>query len=94
MALMYEAQGNLMEAGKYVANINALTPSYEAVGAKLTQLRLERKSDEAVQLLKTRFAQFQFGSDVEEAVFGYFLALAQHVAGDNSGAQATAAQLG
>ena len=92
MALMYEAQGNLMEAGKYVANINALTPSYEAVGAKLTQLRLERKSDEAVQLLKTRFAQFQFGSDVEEAVFGYFLALAQHVAGDNSGAQATAAQ--
>ena len=91
-ALMYEAQGNLMEAGKYVANINALTPSYEAVGAKLTQLRLERKSDEAVQLLKTRFAQFQFGSDVEEAVFGYFLALAQHVAGDNSGAQATAAQ--
>jgi tetratricopeptide (TPR) repeat protein len=91
-ALMYEAKGNLMEAGKYVANINALTPSYEAVGAKLTQLRLERKSDEAVQLLKTRFAQFQFGSEVEEAVFGYFLALAQHVAGDNSGAQATAEQ--
>jgi TolB-like protein/Flp pilus assembly protein TadD len=91
-ALMYEAQGNLMEAGKYVASTNALTPSYEAVGAKLTQLRLERKSDEAVLLLKTRFAQFQFGSEVEEAVFGYFLALAQHVADDKSGAQATAAQ--
>jgi TolB-like protein/cytochrome c-type biogenesis protein CcmH/NrfG len=91
-ALMYAAQGNLIEAGKYVANINALTPSYEAVGAKLTQLRLERKSDEAVQLLKARFAEFQFGSKVEEAVFGYFLALAQYVAADKEGAQATAAQ--
>jgi predicted Zn-dependent protease len=91
-ALMYQAQGDLIEADKYVADINALTPSYEAVGAKLTQLRLERKSDEAVQLLKTRFAEFQFGSEVEEAVFGYFLALAQYVARDKAGAQATAGQ--
>jgi predicted Zn-dependent protease len=91
-ALMYEAEGNMVEASKYVANINALTPSYEAVGAKLTQLRLERKSDEAVQLLKTRFAEFQFGSEVEEAVFGYFLTLAQYAAGDKTGAQATAAR--
>jgi len=33
-----------------------------------------------VELLKTRVAQFQFGSEVEEAVFGYFLAFAQYVA--------------
>jgi TolB-like protein/cytochrome c-type biogenesis protein CcmH/NrfG len=52
----------------------------------------ERKNDEAVQLLKTRASQFQFGSEVEEAVFGYFLAFAQHVAGDTAAAQATAAQ--
>lgn len=91
-AAMYQAQDKLTEADKYLAEVNALTPSYEAVGAKVTQLRLERKNDAAVQLLKTRVAQFEFGSEVEEAVFGYFLALAQHVAGDNAGAQATAAQ--
>jgi TolB-like protein/Flp pilus assembly protein TadD len=91
-AAMYQAQDKLTEADKYLAEVNALTPSYEAVGAKVTQLRLERKNDEAVQLLKTRLAQFQFGSDVEEAVFGYFLAFAQHVAGDKAAAQATAAQ--
>jgi TolB-like protein/Flp pilus assembly protein TadD len=91
-AAMYQAQDKLTEADKYLAEVNALTPSYEAVGAKVTQLRLERKNDEAVQLLKTRVGQFQFDSEVEEAVFGYFLALAQHVAGDNVAAQATAAQ--
>ncbi len=91
-AAMYQAQDRLTEADKYLTEVNALTSSYEAVGAKVTQLRLERKTDEAVQLLKTRVAQFQFGSDVEEAVFGYFLAFAQHVAGDKAAAQATAAQ--
>jgi TolB-like protein/Flp pilus assembly protein TadD len=91
-ALMYQAQDKLTEADKYLAEVNALTPSYEAVGAKVTQLRLERKNDEALQLLKTRVGQFEFGSEVEEAVFGYFLAFAQHVAGDNASAQATAAQ--
>lgn len=91
-AAMYQAQDKLTEADKYLAEVNALTPSYEAVGAKVTQLRLERKNDEAVQLLKTRFAQFQFDSYVEEATFGYFLAFAQHIAGDNAGAQSTAGQ--
>ena len=89
-AAMHQAQANLTEADKYLADVNAMTPSYEAVGAKVTELRLERKNDEAVQLLKTRLAQFEFGSEVEEAVFGYFLAFAQHVAGDRAAAQATA----
>ena len=89
---MYQAQDKLTEADKYLAEVNALTPSYEAVGAKVTQLRLERKNDEAVQLLKTRIGQFEFGSYIEEAVFGYFLAFAQHVAGNKAAAQATAAQ--
>jgi predicted Zn-dependent protease len=91
-AMMYQAQDKLTEADKYLAEVNALTPSYEAVGAKVAQLRLEGKTNEAVQLLKTRVAQFQFESGVEEAVFGYFLAFAQHVAGDKAAAQATAAQ--
>jgi serine/threonine-protein kinase len=91
-ALMYESQGDLAEANKYLVDINALTPSYEAVGAKVTQLRLQRKEDEAVQLLKTRLAQFQFGSEVEQTVFSYFLMVAQYLAGDNAGAQATGIQ--
>src|SRR5436190_1948622 len=91
-ALMYESQGNLAEANKYLGDINALTPSYEAVGAKVTQLRLERKRDQAVQLLRRRFAQFQFGSDVEQTVFSYFLMIAEYMAGDSAAAQATAAQ--
>jgi TolB-like protein/Flp pilus assembly protein TadD len=91
-AAMFEAQDNFVEADKYLSDVTAMTPSYEAVGAKVTQLRLERKNAEAVQLLKTRVAEFQFGSEVEEAVFGYFLAFAQHVAGDNAAAQAAAAQ--
>jgi predicted Zn-dependent protease len=91
-AAMYQVQDKLTEADKYLAEVNALTPSYEAVGVKVTQLRLERKNHEAVQLLKTRLAQFQFNSYVEEATFGYFLAFAQHIAGDNAGAQTTAAQ--
>jgi TolB-like protein/cytochrome c-type biogenesis protein CcmH/NrfG len=90
-ASMYQAQDKLTEADKYLAEVNALTPSYEAVGAKVTQLRLEGKNDEAVQLLKTRVGQFEFGSEVEEATFGYFLAFAQHVASDKAAAQATAA---
>ena len=89
---MYQAQDKLTEADRYLSDVTAMTPSYEAVGAKVTQLRLERKNDEAVELLKTRVAQFQFGSEVEEAVFDYFLAFAQRVAGDSAAAQATAAQ--
>src|SRR5438874_1907149 len=91
-AAMYQAQDKLTEADRYLSDVTAMTPSYEAVGAKVTQLRLERKNDEAVQLLKTRIGQFEFGSEVEEAVFGYFLAFAQHLAGDNPAAQATAEQ--
>jgi TolB-like protein/Flp pilus assembly protein TadD len=91
-AATYQAKGDLVAANKYLTDVTALTPSYEAVGDKVTQLRLERKYDEAVRLLKTRFAEFQFGSEVEQAVFSYYLMVAQHLAGDRAGAQATGAQ--
>jgi len=91
-AAMYQATGDLAEANKYLADVTALTPSYEAVGAKIAQLRLEHKSDEAVGLLKRRFAEYQFESDVEQAVFGYFLTINQYLAGDLPGAQAIGAR--
>ena len=54
--------------------VTALTPSSEAVSAKLAQLRLERKTDEAVRLLKMRLAGFEFGSEVEQALCAYSVA--------------------
>src|SRR5947208_13228348 len=65
---IYQAQGNLSEASRYLAGVNALTPSYEAVGGKVSQLIFERNYREAVQLLETRFGQFQFGSELELAI--------------------------
>ena len=88
----YQAQGNLAEAAEYLAGVNALTPSYEAVGGKVSQLIFERNYREAVQLLKTRFDQFEFGSELELGVFQEFLASSRLLAGDAAGAKATAEQ--
>jgi TolB-like protein len=89
---IYQAQGNLTEAAKCLGNVNALTPSYEAVPAKVVQLVFERNYREAVQLLETRFAQFQFGSEVEVGIFQEFLASSRLLAGDIPGAKASAEQ--
>jgi TolB-like protein len=89
---IYQAQGNLTEAARCLADVNALTPSYEAVSAKVAQLNFERNSREAVQLLETRFAQFQFGSELEVGIFQEFLAFSRLHAGDTAGAKASAEQ--
>ena len=88
----YQAQGNLAEAAEYLAGVNALTPSYEAVGGKVSQLIFERNYREAVQLLETRFDQFQFGSELELGIFQEFLASSRLLAGDTAGAKASAEQ--
>ena len=46
-ASIYQAEGNLEEAAKLLAEINAQTPSPFAFVIKITQLRLERNYDEA-----------------------------------------------
>jgi TolB-like protein/Flp pilus assembly protein TadD len=91
-AAIYQAQGNLAEAGNCLGGVNALTPSYEAVAQKVEQLIFERKHREAVQLLETRFAQFQFGSELEVGIFQEFLASSRLLAGDFPGAKASAEQ--
>jgi len=91
-AAIYQAQGNLAEAGNCLGGVNALTPSYEAVAQKVEQLIFERKYREAVQLLETRFAQFQFGSELEVGIFQEFLASSRLLAGDFPGAKASAEQ--
>jgi TolB-like protein/Flp pilus assembly protein TadD len=91
-AAIYQAQGNLTEAARCLEGVNALTSSYEAVAQKVEQLILERNYREAVQLLETRFAQFQFGSELELAVFQEFLASSRLLAGDIPGAKDSAEQ--
>ena len=87
---IYRAQGNLAEAARFLGDVSALTPSYEAVAQKVEQLIFERNYREAVQLLETRFAQFQFGSELELGIFQEFLASSQLLVGDIPGAKASA----
>jgi TolB-like protein/Flp pilus assembly protein TadD len=89
---IYQAQGNLAEAARCLREVNAQTPSYAAVAEKVTQLIFERNYADAVQLLENRFAQFQFGSELEEGIFQELLAFSQLLAGDAAGAKANAGQ--
>jgi len=89
---MYQAEGNLQEAAKLLAQVNVQAPSDTALEAKLTQLRLERNHGEAVRLLQARQAQIQFGSEMDKGVNQMLLAFAQRFAGDTAGAKGTAKQ--
>jgi tetratricopeptide (TPR) repeat protein len=89
---IYQAQGNLEEAAKFLSGINAQTPSRDSFAAKLTQLKLERNFSEAVRLLQARQAQFHFASEIDKAGNQVLLAGVQHLAGDTAGARATAQQ--
>ena len=89
---MYQAEGNLQEAAKLLAAVNAQTPSGEALAIKITQLRLERNLGEAVRLLQARQAQYHFGSEIDKATDQGLLAFTQCLAGDTAGAKVTAEQ--
>jgi tetratricopeptide (TPR) repeat protein len=89
---IYQAQGNLTEAGRCLGGVNALTSSYGAVPEKVAQLIFERNYREAVQLLETRLAQFEFGSELEVGLFQELLAFSRLLAGDKAGAKANAEQ--
>ena len=65
-ASIYQAEGNLREAAKLLAEVNAQTSSNVAFGTKITQLRLERNYGEAVRLLQARLAQFHFASEYRQ----------------------------
>ena len=89
---IYQAQGNLQEAAKLLTEVNAQTPTGQAFGIKILQLRLERNYDEAIRLLQARLAQFHFDSQIEKAEATADLALTQRLAGDLAGAKLTAEQ--
>ena len=92
-AKIYQAEGNLEQAGKLLAGVNAQTPSLEAFAAKMNQLFLERHFDEVIRLIHNRLTEFRDLSDFERLADQVFLTLAQQCVGDITGARATAQQL-
>ena len=87
---IYQAEGNLEEAAKFLPEVDALTPSWAAFSTKNAQLILERNYGEAVRLLQVRQAQFQFVLPSEKGLCQVMLALALRLAGDSVGAKVAA----
>jgi TolB-like protein/Tfp pilus assembly protein PilF len=81
-ASIYQAEGNLQEAGKLLVQVNPETNSDAAVRIKLAQLRLERNPTAAVQFVEPRQARLHFASEIDKGVKLVGLALIQRVAGD------------
>jgi TolB-like protein/predicted Zn-dependent protease len=92
-AKIYQAQGNLEQAGKLLAGVNAQTPSINAFLTKGDQLFLERHFDEAIRLIHDRLIEYRDLPDIERLFNPFFLLLAQEYAGDIVGARATAQQM-
>ncbi len=90
-ARIYQAQGNLQEAARFLSEITELTPNDDTFVIKITQLRLERNYGEAIRLLQARLAQFHFASQDDKGRDQATLTLMQRLAGDMSGARVTAA---
>jgi TolB-like protein/Tfp pilus assembly protein PilF len=91
-ASVYQAQGNLQEAAKFLTEINAQTQYQVAFAIKITQLNLERNFGEATRLLHARLAQFHFASEIDKALVQLVLAFTQRLAGDRAGGKVTAEQ--
>jgi TolB-like protein/class 3 adenylate cyclase/Flp pilus assembly protein TadD len=92
-ARIYQAEGNLEQAGKFLTGVNAQTPSFNAFLTKMNQLFLERHFDEALRLIHSRLTESPNVSDIERLFNPFFLVLAQENAGDIVGARATAQQM-
>jgi TolB-like protein/regulator of sirC expression with transglutaminase-like and TPR domain len=92
-AKIYQAEGNLEQAGKLLAGVNAQTPSINAFLTKGNQLFLERHFDEAIRLIHNRLTEYRDLPDFERLFNPFFLLLAQDYAGDILGARATAQQM-
>jgi TolB-like protein/cytochrome c-type biogenesis protein CcmH/NrfG len=91
-ASIYQAQGNLREAAKFLSAINPQTSSESAFMVKITQLKLQRSYDEAIRLLQSRQGQFHFASNYDNVRDQLALALVHRLAGNAADAKITAEQ--
>ena len=78
-ARIYQAEGNLEQAGKLLAGVNAQTPSFIAFLTKMDQLFLERHFDEAIRLIHGRLTEFRDVSDFERFFNPFFLVLPRNM---------------
>ena len=76
-AAIYQAEGNLEQAGKLLAGVNAQTPSFAAFLPKMNQLFLERHFDEAIRLIHSRLTESRDLPDFERLFEPLFLVLAR-----------------
>src|SRR4029077_10533249 len=88
-ASIYQAQGKLQEAARFLSGINEEIPNENTFQIKIDQLRLERNYREAVRLLQARLVQFHFASDLDKARTHGALAYMQRLAGDTAEAKVT-----
>jgi TolB-like protein/predicted Zn-dependent protease len=91
-ASIYQAEGNLQEAAKFLSDISWQTASWYAFSTKIIQLQLERNYDEAVRLLQARQARLHIDTQDDKGDNKIMLALTQRLAGDAAGAKVTAEQ--
>lgn len=91
-ASVYQAEGDLKQAGKLLSDVTPDTPFDGAFSIKVLQLRLERNYTEAIRFLQARLAQFQFSSEFNKATAQVELALTQRLVGDFAGAKLNAEQ--
>ena len=89
---IYQAEGNLQEAARFLPEIDWPFFPWHTFVTKITQLRLERNYGELIRLLQIRLAQFHFDSELDRATDQAVLALTQRLAGDTAGARVTAEQ--
>jgi TolB-like protein/Flp pilus assembly protein TadD len=92
-AKIYQAEGNLEQAGKLLAGVNAQTHSFPVVATKVNQLFLERHCDEAIRWIRNRLTESRDMPDIEKLFNQGSLVVAQECAGDIAGARATAQQM-
>ena len=91
-ASIYQAEGNLQEAAKLLAQVNLETNSDVAVRIRLTQWRLERNYTEATQWVQGRRDRLRFFSGIDKGSKQLGNALVHRVAGDTAQAKAFAEQ--
>jgi serine/threonine protein kinase/Tfp pilus assembly protein PilF len=91
-ASIFQAQGNLREAARFLSEITWQTPSENTFYIKVSQLRLERNYGEAVRLLRARLDQFHYDSQYNKGWDQVALAFMQHLTGNKADAKVTAEQ--
>jgi TolB-like protein/cytochrome c-type biogenesis protein CcmH/NrfG len=91
-ASIYQAQGNLQEAARLLAQVNGQTNSDVAVRIKLTQFRLERNHTEATQWVQGLQDRLGEVSGIEKASRQLGNAWVHRVAGNTAQAKAFAEQ--